>query len=148
VTDIQKVTLGGKEFLVPPLVIKQLRVVFPSLGKIVKLLNAANPMAALSSMEQEDFDRILDVVFVGVSGGSPGFRREQFDALTASPDEIFGALLAVGRAAGLKMAEKKEGAAGDGAAGEAGATSQSTLTDSSRESLLLPDGPGITSKEA
>jgi hypothetical protein len=105
--NIQNVTIGGREFPVPPLAIKDLRVIVPNVVHLQK--SALNGTALLGG---DDFGLLIDTVFSGVAAGSPGFKREDFDALPATPRELIAALTVVAEQTGMS-AEPGEQRAGE-----------------------------------
>jgi hypothetical protein len=133
------VTLGGRDFPVPELAIAQLRKVFPALGHLAHLSSSS---ASLLTISEDDFALLVDTIWIGVAGGSPGFTRKDFDALPAKPAELLRALTVIAQQSGM-LAKPGEGK--PNGAGEAQATAPSIGMGSSPVSSAPPAGPGTTS---
>jgi hypothetical protein len=134
-SDLPKISLGGREFPVPELAVAQLREVFPALARLAIL---ANDPDFLVHLNRDDFSLLIDTVWVGIAAGTPGFARQDFEKLPAKPIEFALALNVIARQSG--MIERKE--AGNGAVGEAVAASLPIGTRSSRKSSARPAGLG------
>jgi hypothetical protein len=101
------VELGGQEFFVPLLALRQARVAVPGVLKLMPRLNAiqariggGDPLGA-SLLEQDDVDLMIDVVHAGLTRAYPDFSREQLLDLQAGLAELIAALAAIGRQTGL-----------------------------------------------
>lgn len=116
-TEIPVAKIGRREFPVPELVVEQMRVVYPAIGRLSRFF-AGGPQALLS-IDGETWGLLLDTVFIGIAKGSPGFTRREFDALPAKPIELIEALNIIARQGG--MSEEGDG---ERKPGEAEATSQ------------------------
>jgi hypothetical protein len=87
--SVPVVSIGRREFPVPELVIEQMRVVYPAIGRLSRFFAGGN---ALLAIDQENMSLLLDTVFVGIASGSPGFTRQEFQQLPAKPLELITAL--------------------------------------------------------
>jgi len=99
--------LGGREFFIPALSLRQARVVVPGLLKLLPRLNAiqarigaGDPMAA-SQLEPDDFDLMIDVVHSGLSRAYPEFTRDDLLDLEAGFADLAGALAIIAQQTGL-----------------------------------------------
>jgi hypothetical protein len=99
--------LGGREFFIPALSLRQARIVVPSLMKLLPRLNAiqarigaGDPLAA-ASLEQDDFDLMIDVVHAGISRAYPDFTRDDLLDLEAGFSDLAGGLAIIARQTGL-----------------------------------------------
>jgi hypothetical protein len=99
--------LGGQEFFIPLLSLRQARVVVPGLLKLLPRLNAiqarigAGDSLAAAQMEQDDFDLMIDVVHAGLSRAHPDFTRDDLLDLEAGFVDLAGALAIIARQTGL-----------------------------------------------
>jgi hypothetical protein len=114
--EIPSVTIGGRAFAVPRLVIKQLKVVVPGIFKLQKILPKPGEDV---SLDDETFGLLLDVVFVGISAGSPGFTRQNFEELPASPAELLDALGVISGQTGMEKVRPAAAEAAGNGTGEA-----------------------------
>jgi hypothetical protein len=101
------VALGGREFFVPSLSLRQARVVVPGLLKLLPRLNAiqtrigaGDPLGA-SLLESEDVERMIDVVHAGLSRAYPDFSRDDLLDLEAGFADLAGALAVITQQTGL-----------------------------------------------
>jgi hypothetical protein len=136
-TENPTVSLGGRDFSVPPMAIAQLREVFPALTKLAVLSDQPDFLIRIS---KEDFGLLIDTVWIGIAAGSPGFTRQEFEKLPAKPLEFAEALSIIAMQSG--MAKPRE--PNRKAVGEAVAASLPIGTRSSRKSSAQPAGPGTT----
>lgn len=111
--DAPKITLGGSEFAIPRLALKQNRVVVAGLKKLLPLLaelektaeaakqavaSGAGPGAAGMAMldafpiDEVSFDTLCDVVYAATTRARPEFSRAEFDDLPVGVDELMMAL--------------------------------------------------------
>lgn len=93
------VSIGRREFPVPELVVDQMRVVYPAVGKLSRFL--AGGAQALLAIDQETMDLLINTIFVGIAPGSPGFTQAQFMKLPAKPVELIRALTVVAKQGGM-----------------------------------------------
>jgi len=101
------VNLGGQEFFVPALALRQARVVVPGLLRLMPRLNtiqarigAGDPLGA-ALLEQGDIDLMIDVVHCGLTRAYPDLSRECLLDLQAGLAELVAALAVVARQTGL-----------------------------------------------
>lgn len=99
--------LGGREFFIPALSLRQARVVVPGLLKLLPRLNAiqtrigaGDPLAA-AQLEQDDFDVMIDIVHAGLSRAYPDFTRDDLLDLEAGFSDLAGALAIIAKQTGL-----------------------------------------------
>ncbi len=101
------VELGGREFFVPMLALRQARIVVPGLLKLMPRLNAiqariasGDPLGA-SELEQDDVELMIDVVHSGLTRAYPDFSREDVLDLQAGIADLVAALAVIARQTGL-----------------------------------------------
>jgi hypothetical protein len=101
------VELGGQEFFVPVLALRQARIAVPGLLKLMPRLNAiqariaaGDPLGA-SLLDQDDVELMIDVVHAGLSRAYPEFSREDLLDLEAEFAQLIAALAAIARQTGL-----------------------------------------------
>lgn len=96
------IVLGGKEFLVRPLTIGQLRTIYPRIFQ----------GAALGT--EEGYDKAIRCIAEALSGDHPEMTLAEVGNLRTSIPELSAAFVAVMKLAGLKMGEAKAGAVSGG----------------------------------
>jgi hypothetical protein len=88
-----KIKLGGQDYPVKPLVVRQLRVVIPALMRL--------RAARLDAITQEQFDDLAEIVFQAVSTGTPGLTREAYLELPIRAIDLMNAVPVIGSQAGM-----------------------------------------------
>jgi hypothetical protein len=101
------VELGGCEFFIPALALRQSRIVVPGLLKLMPRLNAiqarivsGDPLGA-ALLEQDDVELMIDVVHSGLTRAYPELTRETVLDLQASFAELIATLAVIARQTGL-----------------------------------------------
>jgi hypothetical protein len=99
--------LGGREFFIPALSLRQSRIVVPGLLKLLPRLNAiqarigaGDPLGA-ALLEQDDLDLMIDVVHAGLSRAHPDLTRDDLLDLEAGFADLAGALAIIAKQTGL-----------------------------------------------
>jgi hypothetical protein len=99
--------LGGREFFIPALSLRQARVVVPGLLKLLPRLNAiqtrigaGDPLGA-ALLEQDDLDLMIDVVHAGLLRAYPDFTRDDLLDLEAGFSDLAAALGVIAKQTGL-----------------------------------------------
>ena len=99
--------LGGQEFFIPALSLRQARIVVPGLLKLLPRLNAiqtrigAGDSFAATQLEREDLDLMIEVVHAGLTRAYPDFTLEDLLDLEAGFAELAGALAIIAKQTGL-----------------------------------------------
>ncbi|MGO8740071.1 hypothetical protein [Rhodoblastus sp.] len=101
------VALGGQEFFVPTLALRQARVVVPGLLKLMPRLNAiqariaaGDPLGA-TLLDKDDVELMIDVVHCGLTRAYPDLSRDDLLDLEAAFPELIAALGAIAKQTGL-----------------------------------------------
>jgi hypothetical protein len=101
------VELGGCEFFIPALALRQARIVVPGLLKLMPRLNAiqariasGDPLGA-ALLEQDDVELMIDVVHSGLTRAYPDMSREDILDLQAGFAELIAALAVIAKQTGL-----------------------------------------------
>lgn len=101
------IELGGLEFFIPQLALRQARIVVPGLLKLMPRLNAiqariaaGDPLGA-TLLEQDDIELMIDVVHSGLTRAYPEFSREDVLDLQAAFADLIAALAVIARQTGL-----------------------------------------------
>lgn len=103
-TDTPTVKLAGREWPVPELAVRQLRVVRRPLLDLTDSLNAFGSKKAgewLMKLSPEQYDQLTEVVYQGLNRGTPSFKREEFLELPVNDLDLFTGFLVVRRQSGL-----------------------------------------------
>jgi len=101
------VTLAGREFFVPLLALRQVRVVAPGLLKLMPRLNAIQARIAdgealgVALLERDDVELMIEVVHAGLTRAYPDLSRDDVLDLEAGFSELIAALAAIARQTGL-----------------------------------------------
>lgn len=109
------VALGGQEFFVPVLALRQARVVVPGLLKLMPRLNliqgriaAGDPLGA-AMLERDDVELMIEVVHCGLTRAYPAISRDDVLDLEAGFAELAAALAVIARQTGLFSAVEGQG---------------------------------------
>jgi hypothetical protein len=101
------IELGGREFFIPQLALRQARIVVPGLLKLMPRLNAiqarigaGDPLGA-ALLESDDVETMIDVVHSGLTRAYPDFSRDEVLDLQAGFAELIAALAVIARQTGL-----------------------------------------------
>lgn len=101
------VELGGREFFIPQLALRQARIVVPGLLKLMPRLNAiqarlgaGDPLGA-ALLERDDVELMIDVVHSGLSRAYPEILRDEVLDLQTGFAELIAALATIARQTGL-----------------------------------------------
>ncbi|MGO9390646.1 hypothetical protein [Rhodoblastus sp.] len=101
------IELGGREFFVPLLALRQARIIVPGLLKLMPRLNAiqtrigaGDPLGA-ALLEQNDVELMIDVVHSGLSRAYPDISRDEVLDLQAGFADLIAALAVIARQTGL-----------------------------------------------
>lgn len=101
------VALGGQEFFVPALALRQARIVVPGLLKLMPRLNAiqtrlgAGDVLGVTLLDQDDVELMIDVVHCGLTRAYPDFSRDDLLDLQAGFAELAAALAVMAKQTGL-----------------------------------------------
>jgi hypothetical protein len=97
------VTLGGCEWFVPILAMRQARVVVPALMRLMPVLQAmqSGEASTLARLSEQNFDAMIDVVHAALTRAYPTLSRDEFLDLPASTPELVAALAVVTRQTGF-----------------------------------------------
>jgi hypothetical protein len=90
-----KVKLGGKEFTIPVLVIKQLRELD------WRIMRASPALLDRSKLNQETRDDLFDIVYIALTQENPALTREEFDAMGITLPEVMNAVPVIAMQTGM-----------------------------------------------
>jgi hypothetical protein len=123
---VPTVTLGGRQWPIPELSIRQLRA---CRRQIIDLTEALSPVVEkgengdarvvtttgerVMHLLAEQFDQMCDVVYHGLTRAHPNLSPQEFDALQATDSEIFLAFLVVRRQSGIFVEVRGDAPAAD-----------------------------------
>ena len=125
------VALGGKQWPIPELAIRQLRA---CRRQIIDLTEALSPVIEkgdngearivtttgerVMRLAADQFDQMCDVVYHGLTRAHPNLTPQEFDTLEATDSEIFLAFLVVRRQSGIFVETRGDAPAADNAQDE------------------------------
>jgi hypothetical protein len=102
------VSLGGKDYTVKPLAIRQMRVVIPAMVRLKGL--------RIETITEAQIDDLTEIVWQAVRPGQDKLTREEFIDLPISPLDLMKALPVIAKQTG--MAAKKDAEPGEEPAGK------------------------------
>jgi hypothetical protein len=105
------VTLGGREWPVPELAIRQLRAVRRPLIDLTEAIAATDSESAgerVLRLTTAQYESMCEVVYQGLTRAHPTLSRDEFLDLAATDAEIFLAFLVVRRQSGVYVARDAE----------------------------------------
>src|SRR5437879_5389126 len=75
-----KVSLAGRDFPVPHLAPRQQRIILPKLMSLMKFFTSTDGKLNPLNMDltTEQFDDLLDVIYVALTRGTPNLTRDEF----------------------------------------------------------------------
>jgi len=97
-----KITLGGKEWTIPPLAIKQNRIIDPLIMGLVPFftgLSAGN--GSITGMGQVEYDALLTITYTALTRANPTLRREEFEELQVNLPELVEAFSVIAQQTGI-----------------------------------------------
>jgi len=101
------ITIGGQEFFVPTLALRQARIVVPGLLKLMPRLAAiqerigAGDVLGAVLLEKDDVELMLDLVHCGLTRAYPELERDHLLDLQAGLSDLVAALGVIARQTGL-----------------------------------------------
>lgn len=102
ITKSKKITLGGKEFIIPELAFRQKRITTPLILELEPVFREKLANKRVTEITTEEYDKIAEVVFQGVQRGLPHLTKESFLDFTFSPIELIPAFLVVAEQSGFE----------------------------------------------
>ena len=101
------VSLGGKDYPVKPLAIKQMRVVIPAMIRLKGM--------RIETITEEQIDALVEIVYQAVYPEQEKLTRDDFANLPITPLELMKSLVVISQQTG--MAPKKDAEPGEAQAG-------------------------------
>ena len=101
--ESKKITLGGKEYIIPELAIRQRRIAVPLIMKMDTVLRDLAGKGQLHMLSTENIDDLLEIVYQGVSRGLPHITKETFLDFVFKVEEIIPAYWTVTAQAGFEV---------------------------------------------
>lgn len=105
------IRLGGMDWEIPVLAVKQNRIAIPAFFKFMPAFIAVAQAAATRatdpmwfskvSVTTADFDAMADAIYAALTRAKPGLARAEFDNLPVSLEEMFGALPVIAKQTGI-----------------------------------------------
>lgn len=109
---IPTVTLAGKRWPVPPLALKQMRVVVPILMKRMRELGGLQA-GQVDALTNETTGDLITAVFIGLQRGHGAMKREEFEEMPVGWQELIEASIVVSRQAGMIGKKETNGVVGE-----------------------------------
>lgn len=108
--DVPTVTLGGREFPIPELAVRQLRKVRrPMIDLSNLIVNSHGVGNVLLDLSDEEYDRlVIDTVYWALTRGTKDLTKEEFLDLSASESELMTAWVVARKQAGAFIAKSAE----------------------------------------
>lgn len=149
--DTPVITLAGREWFVPVLVWKQLRVVTGPLQSVLPKIQEAgvryqsgDPQGVLELMTDGALDTLFEIALSALTRAYPAITEEALEELTILPQELVAAMPVIGQQSGIFKRSN-----GNDQPGEAEGTDQPspTSTTSSVTTASAAAKPGRTSSK-
>jgi len=102
------VTLGGRQWRVPPLSARQNKIIDPLILGLLPIFSEwQNDRAgALAKLGAKQYDGLLDIAFVALSRSQPDLTREQFLDLPITLPELIAAFSVIAQQTGVFQKER------------------------------------------
>lgn len=121
-----KAMLNGVAYPVPRLVPRQQRIIMPKIMSLMKSMTVDGKVSPLN-LTTEQYDDLLDVVFIGIQRATPALTRDEFLDTPINLLELIRAMDVISEASGLFKRQKPGGVQMETVVtGEALATSSGT----------------------
>lgn len=144
-SNTAKISLGGQEFDIPELPIGVMKKLWPLAARMGRRAMSAKNEDLPFDLSEENLEDTMQLVYMAIAYGKPGFTREEFDNLVIDlPDLIAASITVTVQAGGKKLGEHLPAAVMK-AAGIPAAESSPISTQSLPTSASPQDGPGTTS---
>jgi hypothetical protein len=111
-----KVALAGNWYPVPMLVPRQQRIVIPKLLSLMKSM-AVNGKVDPTGLTTEQYDDLLDLVYVALTRGTPDLKRDHFMDMPSTMLELIAAMNTIAEQTGMMKRETAGAASGEAPAG-------------------------------
>jgi hypothetical protein len=111
-----KVTLAGKEYPVPLLVPRQQRIVIPKLLSLMKSM-AVGGRIDPTGLTTEQYDDLLDLVYVALTRGTPDLKRDDFMDMPSTMLELIAAMNTIAEQTGMMKRDTLGATSGEAQAG-------------------------------
>jgi hypothetical protein len=101
--DAPKVHLGGREWPVPLLVVRQNRIIVPLILSLVPLMAAfrVSRQAGLAKVGEKEYDAMSEICYQAIRRAQPEFSHDQFNDLPVQIWEMVQALEVIAEQSGL-----------------------------------------------
>jgi len=111
-----RVTLADKQYPVPLLVPRQQRIVIPKLLALMRSM-AINGKIDPTNLTTDQFDDLLDLVYVALTRGTPDLKREDFMEMPTTLLELIDAMNVIAEQTGMMKRGASSVASGEALAG-------------------------------
>jgi hypothetical protein len=112
--DSPQVTLGGRSWPVPPLAVRQNRVIDPLILSLLPTFAALDAEQAALRLQAKEYDALLLIAYTALTRAHPQLTREAFDEMPITLPELIGAFETIARQTGLFVKrEATEGTPGE-----------------------------------
>ena len=103
------ITLGGKEWPIPQLAVKQNRIIDPLLIRIIP--SVGGDRSGLLGRLAPHYDALLEICYTALTRGNPELTRQQFDDLPVTLVEMMNAFNIIAQQTGIFVKEPPSGEA-------------------------------------
>ena len=96
------ITLGGRSFEIPPLAVKQNRIIDPLIISLLPVFsNWSTDKASISKIEQKQYDDLLTIAYTAITRALPSFKKEEFEELPVTLPELIFAFTTIAQQTGV-----------------------------------------------
>ena len=106
-----KITLGGKEWTIPPLAIKQNRIIDPLIMSLIPFFTNVSDGKSMTGLAQAEYDALLTITYTALTRGEPSLKREEFEELQISLPELVEAFSVIAQQTGIFVKGESAGEA-------------------------------------
>lgn len=97
-----EISIGGKQWQVPQLAIKQNRIIDPLVLALLPIFYTwKSDPATISKIGREQYDSLLTIVYTAITRAKPDFTLQQFEDLPATLPELINAFSIIAQQTGI-----------------------------------------------
>lgn len=101
-SPVPKIVLAGKDFDIPQLAPRQQRIVVPAIMSMTNIMGKAEDF--MKQMNTEQYDKLLDLVFVACTRAQPTLKRDDFLNMPITVRELLDAIPTIMQQTGIVKA--------------------------------------------
>ena len=102
ISPVPTIQLAGQQYQIPQLAPRQQRIVVPAIMSFTNLM--ANQDDFMKGMSTEQYDRLVDLVFVAVTRANPTMKKDDFLNMEITTRELLDAIPVIMQQTGIVKA--------------------------------------------